>query len=243
MDRADIEQRLSRMTTRWSLVVQAHAQEGGDTVTVAQKALLLRYGGAVLRYLSGAVRDADAAEELCQEFAVRFLRGDFHRADPKRGRFRDYLKTALIHLAADYHARRKAAPRPLAAEVAQPAPLAGPDSERDFLASWREELLQRTWSALAADNITYHAALRLRVEAPDMTSAEMANQLTTQLGRPISAALVRKTLQRAQDKFADLLLDEVGGTLEGPSLDEVEAELAAVDLLRFCRSALQRRRV
>ena len=40
--------------------------------------------GAAYRYLLGAVHDPDAADDLCQDFAVRFLRGDFRRADPGR---------------------------------------------------------------------------------------------------------------------------------------------------------------
>src|SRR5262249_42324166 len=58
--------------------------------------------------LRAMVRDDDAAEELTQEFAVRFLRGDFRQADPSRGRFRDLLKRALRHLAIDYWRRQRA---------------------------------------------------------------------------------------------------------------------------------------
>jgi hypothetical protein len=47
------------------------------------------YHRAVHRYLLGALRDEDAAEELFQEFALRFVRGDFRWADRGRGRFRD----------------------------------------------------------------------------------------------------------------------------------------------------------
>ena len=43
----------------------------------AQLRLLLDYSGAVSRYLLGALRDNEAADELAQEFAVRFIRGDF----------------------------------------------------------------------------------------------------------------------------------------------------------------------
>jgi hypothetical protein len=113
--------------------------------------------------------------------------------------------------------------------------------EPTFLASWREELLERTWRALEQYNPTYKAALALRVQAPDMPSPEMAEQLTTQLGKPISAPLVRKALQRAHEKFADLLLEEVAATLEASTQPELEQELAELDLLRYCRTALARR--
>src|SRR5262245_57328630 len=96
-----LESRLSGISTLWSTFFQAH--KSGDAAVAARQALLERYSGAVYRYLLGAVRNEDTAADLTQEFALRFLRGDFHRADPQRGRFRDYLKTSLIHLVNDHH--------------------------------------------------------------------------------------------------------------------------------------------
>ena len=84
---------LSRISTEWELVFQAH-RGPPDEVTAAQSALMMRYAGAIHRYLLGALRDPELAAELDQEFAYRFLRGDLHRADPARGRFRDFLKRA-----------------------------------------------------------------------------------------------------------------------------------------------------
>src|SRR4051812_1379878 len=98
------DERLSQIATRWSLLQQARG--AGDA---AWGELLLRYHAPVYRYLRGLVRDDAAAEDLCQEFALRFLRGDFRHADPDRGRFRDYLKVALRHLAGE----RSRRPRPL----------------------------------------------------------------------------------------------------------------------------------
>jgi RNA polymerase sigma factor (sigma-70 family) len=240
MDRADFDQRLSRISTQWTMVFRAHGDEG-DAPALAQRVLLERYGGAVFRYLVGAVRNPDVAEELAQEFALRFLRGDFRRARPEKGRFRNYLKTSLVHLVTDHHRARQAAPRPLAPEVAAPE-TTGADDEPAFLASWREELLEKTWHALERYNPTYKAALALRIQEPDMPSPQMAEQLTAQLGKPIAAPLVRKALQRAHEKFADLLLDEVAASMEETTAEELEQELGELDLLRYCRSALARRK-
>jgi len=242
MDPQDLQERLSRISTLWTMVFQAHAGPA-DAIADAQRLLMQRYSGAVLRYLLGALHDPDVADDLAQEFAYRFVRGDFRRANPDRGRFRDYLKTALIHLVTDYHNARQTAPRLLAPDASEPAAplLESMDSERAFQGSWREELLDRTWKALADANPTYHAALLLRVENPDLQSAQMAERLTARLGKPMSAALVRKSLQRAHVKFADFLLDEVAGSLESAAEDELENELRELDLLRYCRTALERR--
>jgi RNA polymerase sigma-70 factor (ECF subfamily) len=239
MERASPDLRLSQISTMWTMLLRAHTPtESG--ATVAQHALLERYGGAVYRYLLGAVRNPDVAAELTQEFAVRFLRGDFRRADPGRGRFRDYLRKALIHLVTDHYRAEAGSPQPLGTDPPAP-PLDDPDSEAIFVAGWRAELLDKTWDALAADHPTGHAALLLRVEQPELSSSQMAERLTERFGKPFTADAVRKALQRAHAQFSDLLLEEVARTLNDPAPADLENELRALDLLRYCRSALERR--
>jgi RNA polymerase sigma-70 factor (ECF subfamily) len=242
MDRDSLNQRLSRISTQWSMVFQAHASPT-DAAAEAQRRLLQRYSGAVYRYLLGAVRDPDVAGELAQEFALRFVRGDFRRADPDRGRFRDYLKTALIHLVTDFRRAQKEWPRALPPEGPEPAAPAAESVHPDqaFLASWREELLDRTWRTLAEVNAAYHAVLLCRIEAADLSSAELAGRLSAQLGKPLTAAWVRKTLQRAQGKYADLLLEEVSHSLGTSAPELLRQELHELNLLPYCRSALERR--
>src|SRR5262245_18940017 len=107
----DPDQRLSQSTTLWTVVRCAHHGPAGE-VPEAQARLMERYGGAVHRYLRGALRDPDAADELFQDFCLRFLRGDFRNAVPEKGRFRSLLKTALYHLIVDYQRRQRKRPQP-----------------------------------------------------------------------------------------------------------------------------------
>jgi RNA polymerase sigma-70 factor (ECF subfamily) len=236
-------ERPSQIVARWALLLEAR-RAAGPVAREDRVELLPRYGRAVYRYLRRHVGDRRDAVELCQEFAVRFLRGDFRRADPQRGRFRDYVKSALVNLVNDHHRSRQARPRPLAAGAAEPAAPAEPSlpSDADFLSGWRQELLNQTWTALADANPAYHAALLLRIEDPDLPSPAMAVQLAERLGRPLTPENVRKLLQRAHAKFAELLLDQVAASLTDPTADELEDELRAVDVLKYCRSALERRR-
>jgi RNA polymerase sigma-70 factor (ECF subfamily) len=203
-----------------------------------------RYCGAVYRYLRGALHDEEAALELFQEFALRFLRGDFHRADPAAGRFRDYLRAALSHLVTDYHRERRAQPQPLPADIVRRAipPDEGADSEAAFLRSWREELVNRAWDALAEAKPTYHAVLVFHVENPEVPSPRMAEQLAARLGKPFTAAHVRVTLHRAREKFAELLLDEVAHSLGACTEAELIQELSALQMLKLCAPALERRK-
>lgn len=245
MDEDDLEPRLSRITTRWSVVLQAHQGEP-DAVGPAQRQLLQRYGGAVYRYLLGALRDPDAADELSQEFSLRFVRGDFRRAAPERGRFRDYVKTALFHLIVDYQKRRRNQPGRLpesGLEPAAPEPEVR-ESDAEFLNGWRDELLARAWEALERverqTGQPFHSVLRFRAENPGLSSAQMAQQLGERLQRSLTADSVRQTLHRARERFAALLLDEVSCSLETSDQDRLEQELIDLGLLAYCRSALQR---
>jgi RNA polymerase sigma-70 factor (ECF subfamily) len=238
---------LSRITTLWTLVCEAHG-ESAEAAAAARQALLQRYGKAVHRYLLGALRDPDAADELSQEFALRFLRGGLGGANPQRGHFRNYVKGTLFHLIADYHRRKQRDPQRLPANGPEPAAPARPpdDPDRSFLESWRDQLLHDAWEVLALyqreTGKPFHDVLRYRAEHREVRSAQMAEQLSRQFGRAVSAAWVRQTLHRARDKFADLLLREVEATLQNPSAEAVEQELIDLDLLTYCKPALDRYR-
>jgi RNA polymerase sigma-70 factor (ECF subfamily) len=242
----NLEARLSRIPTLWTVVCNAH-HGPAEVAHDAQRQLLDRYEGAIRRYLLAALRSQDSADELFQEFALRFLHGDFRNADPQRGRFRDYVKTILYHLIANYH--KKQARRPLALGAEHPEPAVEPEevSERDaeFLASWRDDLLARAWQALerveAKGGQPFYTILRFRAEHPDLASAQMAEELSGRLQKPISATAVRQAVHRAREKIADLLVEEVVHSLGSPSMESLEQELMDLGLLEYCRPALQRR--
>jgi RNA polymerase sigma-70 factor (ECF subfamily) len=193
------------------------------------------------------LRDGDAAAELAQEFAVRVLRGDFRHADPTRGRFRDFVRTAALNLVHDYYRRRKAHPPTRSDEAFEPvAPPAEPEAtDVEFLMSWRMELFLRAMAALAdyqeRTGRPYHDIINLRTSNPQLTSAELAAHLSTRSGKPVGDVWVRQNLRRARGCLADLLLDEVSASLGDASIEELEQELIALDMLGYCREGLRRR--
>jgi RNA polymerase sigma-70 factor (ECF subfamily) len=246
MDPSNKSGNLSRINTLWSLVRQAHGA-AGPAVVPAQRQILDRYGGAVRRYLQAAVGDSEAANELFQEFATRFLSGKLAGASEQRGRFRDFVKGVLFHLITDYYRDLQKKPKALPefhSDLAVDPPTLA-DADREFLAKWREELLARTWSALEElamlSGQPYYQVLRYRADHPDSHSTAMADALSVTLGRKLTAPGVRQLLHRGREKFADLLLDEVVHSLDDPSEDQLVEELENLNLITYCRPALQRR--
>jgi len=246
MDSEYVNTRLSGIQTLWTLVRQAHGSEA-DIVKNAQQQLLKRYGGAVQRYLRGLVRNADAADDLYQEFAVRLLKGDLHNADPQRGRFRNYVKGVLFHLVADFHKRNKRQPAALGENTPEPfvEEPSHAEFDREFVQNWRDDLLARSWQRLEdserKQHKLYYTVLRFRSQQPDLSSDQLAAQLSVKLGKPLTAAGVRQTLHRAREQFSEIVLDEVVHSLDSPSPQQLEDELEQLGLLKYCKPALERR--
>jgi RNA polymerase sigma-70 factor (ECF subfamily) len=224
----------------WSLVQQAHAGPA-DAITEAQRSLMQRYHGAAYRYLLGATRDEEAALDLFQEFALRFVRGDFRRASPDRGRFRDYVRTALMHLVSDYRKDRRDWPRSLSSDFASPDDTNSHGNvDAAFTESWRQELLDRTWEALARQSPHLHTVLLCHVENPDMPSRHVAELVSARADHPATSASVRVALHRAREKFAELLVAEVAHSLESPSETDLAEELRTLRMLQLCRNAFEK---
>lgn len=237
--------RLSRIDTPWSVL--RRAREGSDgSIQWARQALLERYGGPVRRYLRAVLRNEEADAEVFQEFALRLARGDFCSADPERGRFRNFVKTALHNLIVDF--RKKAARgQKHSLDELSALPVEEGAAQPDlFLQSWSQELLDRSWARLreveSGGNTPYYSALRLLVDESGLTSEAMAAQLSVRLGREFTPGNVRVVVHRARQMFAHQLVTEVADSLETGGADEIEQELGDLNLLEYCRSAMARRR-
>ncbi len=241
--------RLSKMSACWPTL--AAANDGNEpAATTARLAFVQRYQRAAYRFLLGAVHDADTAEELFQEVVLRFVRGEFPQADPDDMPLRDALRATLVHVVADHDKVQQEQTKVLGSSTPASDDVASSDQHADiaFQNCWRDELLDRAWEKLERTQRDggppLYSVLRYYAEDADAHASEVALQLT--LDFDIQPALtpedVRKLLQRARQRFADHLLDEVADSRQEPTDSEIEVELATFDLLRFCRGALSRRR-
>jgi RNA polymerase sigma factor (sigma-70 family) len=235
-----ISQRLDSMTTRWSLVRRAH-QASILSAGQARNELVLKYSSAIRKYVRAILQDDVRADELAQDAVVRLLNGDFAGADPNRGRFRDLLKVSVRNMARNHWEKEKRR-RPTAVDVDS---LAAGDSTDDstWLAGWRQNALDLTWSALesferAKPGSLGVTLLRLRAKYPDASSEELAQRLAEKTGQSITPDALRQQLRRARVKFAELLIAEIADGLEAASPDDLEEELAALGLMEYVRDLL-----
>ena len=233
--------RLEAISTRWTLLRQAHAGSVGATGE-ARGALVLRYLPAVRRYVRAMVGKEQDAEDLTQDVVVRLMSGDFGGADPGRGRFRDLLKVAIRNMVRNYWARSRRR-RPVDLDVGRLEGAAEDPAADPWLASWRHSVLDLVWKALEQEerqrsgSVTY-SVLRLRAAHPDETSEQLASRLSQKVGRTMRADAVRQQLRRARLRFADLLIEEVAGGMSDPTPERIEDELIALGLLEPIRALL-----
>lgn len=184
--------------------------------------------------------------DLFQEFALRFVRGDFRNLRPHEGSFRQYLKTALINLVRDHQTLQAKLNKGVphndrtgeALDVAMP----------EFDVSLRTELLAQTWQMLSEAQLAggppYYTVLKGRVDHPDWSLDDLSQAVADELHQqelPSNAAF-RKLLQRSRDAFANRRIDVVGQTLGCCDWPRVEEVLVELELLAYCQSALQSRR-
>jgi len=231
--------RLDRISTSWTLLNQA--KEGAsDAAQVARRLLVERYRGAVRRYLGALLRDDDAVDELSQEFSLALIEGKLAKAAPERGRFRNYVKTVVVHLVGRHRKKQQRLAR-VGEMKSDPVDASANEMDHAFLQSWRDELLARTWQALAQAQATFFSVLHFRAVHPDLAVDEVVRELGPQLGKKLTAESLRQTLHRARALFADLLLAEVAQSLTEPSDEEIAEELGELNLLAYCRPALERK--
>jgi RNA polymerase sigma-70 factor (ECF subfamily) len=236
----------SWMATTWPRILQGRGED--ERALQARNELLMRYHEAVYHYFLRTIRDPHAAQELYSNFALRLIESDalIRRADPQRGRFRSYLKTALHNMVIDYY-RKQARERRVQPLSLDPATHDVPDQDDNtFSPVWRQELLNQAWKALEQSDRksgqSFYVVLRFQSEHPELKAPQLAEQLGPRLGKSLTAEAVRQILHRGREKFAELLLAEVERSLEEPTLDELEQELVELQLLAVCRKAIDKRR-
>jgi RNA polymerase sigma-70 factor (ECF subfamily) len=233
--------RLDQIQTRWSVLRRAHASAtlSGDS---ARHFLVVRYGPAVRTYVGAILRNPHDADELAQDVVLRLLRGDFARADPDRGRFRDLLKTAIRNMVRN-HADKAGRRQGVDYDLTQAAQPANEDADPAWDEAWRANLLDLAMAGLQEYEQTHpgsvtYSVLKLRTDFPDAPVEDLAARLAGKTGKPVRADAFRQQLRRARVRFAEHLIREVADGLDDPAPARVQDELAALGLLEMIRDFL-----
>jgi hypothetical protein len=220
MDKQELHQHLSRVAALGE-PLDRNGKAG------PRSALVQRYVGAVYNYLRANLGDEQAAETLTQQVAKRVLRPRRLAPGRARSRLRDDLWATLSQLAARRsNGRRQGAN----------------GEEQDWVDCWREELFMRTWAVLAESSPAYFTVLVCYLRNPQESPDELAQKAAPELGgKALTGSGFRARLNRAQNRFADLLVAEVAHSLGRPSDAALVREVRELRLLDYCDKALRRR--
>jgi RNA polymerase sigma-70 factor (ECF subfamily) len=238
---SDLSSQASRFQfgrTRWSVVFEAGKLQG-DAAALARNELLIHYHDAVYRYLVARLGDTDAAGELFSRFAERVL--EIHpflkRADPEKGRFRDYLKAILSRMIIDWYRQQAKTPQALPVDVASPDSPQVDTDDTEFQKVWVEELLNQAWRRLEeverSQGKIYHSLLLYKAQNPQARSEAMAQHFSAKLGKPFSADNIRKLLQRGHELLNDMLIEEVAHSLRRSPGDRVDADRVEEEMINL----------
>ena len=229
---SDIEplDNLRDISTQWSRLHDANI-------------FVLRYTNAIEAYLRLLLKDENDARDVLQAFLVRVLERGFERASPDKGKFRYYLIRS-VHNAAITHQRTTARRRAVdIAELPESLTSAADELSGYWQRDWHECILGRVWQRLqhreeSSENNLFFTILQASTKNEDADSVTLAQQVSEQTGRPVSAELFRQQLSRARKAFARLIVEEVAETLEDANRESLVEELSEVGLMPYVQAYL-----
>jgi RNA polymerase sigma-70 factor (ECF subfamily) len=209
-------------TTTWGLVLSARADPG------ALELLLRAYWSPVYAFIRHKGYSQHDAADLTQEFLSEVILGRnlLVKADPARGRFRAFVKSALRNFLVDQHRRagtQRAAPKggmsDTDLDVIGDADASDPSS-RAFDRQWAAAVLAITIERVEA--ACRQEGMMGKVKSPPM------EELAARIGAT-SPAQVSNMIQTVKRRFRRTLRDVVTETVT----DSAEAEAELLSLQHF----------
>lgn len=222
---------LAEISTRWSSIQDPHR-------------FVLRYSRAIRAYLATLIRNEADVDDVSQDFLHHFIARGLPRVDQARGRFRDYLKVAVRNTAMS-HLRKNRATQMSDEQWRAVEDGIVSQAEQAWTDEWKKCLLERIWRSVETYEAQHQGSLvatvlRIHLDHHEQEdSTELARRLSEKVGRTVRPDAFRKQLSRARKLYGELLIAEVRQTLESPTRDRVEEELAELGLLDRLRSLLE----
>ena len=230
-------------TTAWSVLRSAKERESGAYLT-AMNRCIAGYWKPVFYFIRSRGYSFDRAEDLTQEFFLRFFERDWiDRADPDRGRFRNLLLTMLTRFLADQGPGRAAKQKEFDRRIVAVSTLAG-ESERSFEPPDNETpdlVFMKQWAAATLANVLrrvqdwcqdqgrpdWHEIFRLIHFRS--TGEKTATQQAVAKRLNLTRDRVRYGLEETNRQFVEFLRAEVADQVVSP--DDVEEEINEINRL------------
>ena len=229
-------------STDWSIVRRATAQST-RTADGAIATLCERYWYPLYACLRHRGYDSADAEDLTQAFLASVVeRNRRRRILPEQGRFRAFIRTALMNFAANQDRRGRAQKRggglrhvSDAFDPAEPRhacePVDRSTPERVFDRSWAVALLNRVLVRLEEDYASAgKAEIFQQLQQALVGDPDRRSHADTAAALAMSEAAVRVAVHRMRRRYRNLLRDEVGRTVSEPTAidDEIRYLFAVV---------------
>jgi RNA polymerase sigma factor (sigma-70 family) len=223
-------------TTHWSVVCaagQAAVPEARD----ALDRLCVTYWSPVYAFVRRTGRSTDDARDLTQAFFARIIeKGDFRNARQERGRFRNFLLTAVRHFLsnqADYeHAAKRGGgtfhvplDRSRGEDVPRvPEPSSGETPETTYERHWALTVLETSMARLEQECDEAGNRLLFETLRPFLTGEDAASYAEAARVLQKAEGTVRVAVHRMRRQFGRCLRDTLADTVAEPA--DVDAELA-----------------
>lgn len=220
--------RLDEIGTEWAII--------HDPARFVQ-----RYAPAVESYLRALIKNPHDAEDAAQDFFMRVAKNGFVRARQERGRFRDYLRTAVRNSALSFLKRQQKAKQARFEDIKDvTSDKSMQAADEAWEAEWRRCLLDRAREALArhqrrSPGNLFHTVMELLLEHPNEDAVELAERTSKLIGRTLRPDAFRKQVSRARKALAKYLVSEVTQTMDRPTAEQVKDELMALSLWEYVR--------
>lgn len=230
-------------STRWSRIAAAGDPQASQNQQALAE-LCTAYWYPLYAYIRRRGYTAEEAQDLTQGFFARILeKGLFAQADPRRGRFRSFLRTVSTHFLANQHdwatAEKRGGGQTFLRIDAGDAegryanePTHELTAEKMFDRSWALTLLERVVARLGREyeqsgrRLIFQELRSVVTEDPDAASyTSIAAKLE------MTEGAVRVAAHRLRRRFGLLLRDEIAATVEDPAEvdDEIQALFAALE--------------
>lgn len=201
-----------------NLVRSSHSWTEADSAA----GFVLRYLSPMRRQLAKILGSNAEADESLKILLAHLVTAGF--GDHKQGKLRDFLIKGVRSCA---KARLVDMPEDERPNVDLGAITL---ESQQWLAYWRDCLMERAWRALeryehANPGEPVYSILFVMQSQPNINITQLVQQVTRESGKDVDQETVNREIPKARSMFAQLIADEVVETLESPTKDDVKDEI------------------